>query len=466
MLVLLLPFFRSIPAAAKTSTVAPGFTDIKNHWAQSQITRLAALGMVKGYRDRTYKPDQQVSQLEALVLIVQSTGYVPDKPKSVSKLKPGQPVTNTATPTVPWGQPYLDLAIQKGFLLNPGNKGFDYNAQASRLDIAGLLARALLIAPPLNADTFSRDSAEEHANNQSPALKDISTAPAADQPLIKALVDAGIMTGYPDGTFRPYQAVSRSELATIVNRLIDLGWININQKQRQVGWISKVTLSGKTRELELTSLSGKKKYKLPGYVQCYKNGVDYPLEKAYGHSCEIILTGSQVSWINLLEKKDPVANPEKLRASVKSVILGNENLLMVNDLICRDHTLPIAWDAVLTSKKTTSDFKTLKTGTFVDLIISQGQVKEVKVLEVKTLSDTIKEIINGRIYLKSGSKSASKPGWINNMDFARIIDTDNLQLDSVNVDDKVKITYLDPYPEEIDDEIPLEIKVTTKKSKN
>ncbi|MFA4884863.1 MAG: hypothetical protein WC601_03655 [Desulfotomaculaceae bacterium] len=44
----------------------------------------------------------------------------------------------------------------------------------------------------------------------------------------------------------------------------------------------------------------------------------------------------------------------------------------------------------------------------------------------------------------------SKPGWFNYYDRAR----------DVQVGETVQITYLDPFPEEIDDEIPLEIKVT------
>lgn len=41
---------------------------------------------------------------------------------------------------------------------------------------------------------------------------------------IVAVQRAGIMTGYPDGTFRPNQAVSRAELAVIFDRAFDLGY--------------------------------------------------------------------------------------------------------------------------------------------------------------------------------------------------------------------------------------------------
>lgn len=459
-IVLLSALFRIVPASAATTAV-PQFTDLKNHWAASQITRLAVLGMVKGYKDRTYKPDQEISRLEALVLIVQSAGYSPGTgTKSAGSAKSGQSSKSTAGPQAPWGQPYLDLAIQKGFLSSPG-KEFNFDAPASRLDIARLLGRVLLILPPVGAGTFTPESDSDQSTSPS-VIKDISTLPAADRQIIATLVNDGIMNGYPDGTFRPYQAVSRAELAAIISRLIDLGRIQTNKGLRQVGWLSRVAFNQKTPELELTSLTGKKKYKLSTSALCFKNGVEWPISRAYGHRCEIILSGSQAGWINLLEQKEPAGKPEKLRGSVKSVLLGDENILVVNDLNSRDHTLPIAWDAILNTKKATNDFKTLKTGSFVDLKISRGQVKEVAPLDVKTLSDTVESVSANRLYLKSGG-SKSKPGWINNWEFARIIDNNGKPIDNVLENDKVQITYLDPYPNEIDDEIPLEIKIIDKK---
>jgi len=457
--------YRDLPSAGAASTVTPRFDDLQDHWAKSQITRLATLGMVKGYRDNTYKPDQMVSRLEALVLIVQSAGYSPapaSKTRSSTKNRLQKPSANTSA-RVPWGQPYLDMAEEKGFLPKPADGEFDLNAPATRIDIAELLARVLYIAPPLNAKTFALDDNTSSTNNSQPAIpKDIDTVPETDQPLLQAVVNAGIMSGYPDGTFHPHQTVSRAELAAIVSQLIDLGWIKTKDGQRQPGWISQVTIDKKNPELELTSLSGAKKYKLAKSAQCYKNGLDWPIKQAYGYRCEIILDGSkQVSWINLLEQKETTAKPEKIRGSVKSLILGNDNLLVVNDLSSRDHMLPIAWDAVFSGKKGTQDFKSLKVGAFVDLQVDQGQAKKVTLLEVKTLSDTVQKTEGRRLYLKSGL-SKTKPGWFNYWDHARIIDNEGSPKSNVLKDDKVQITYLDPYPGEIDDEIVLEIKITTK----
>jgi hypothetical protein len=40
---------------------------------------------------------------------------------------------------------------------------------------------------------------------------------------VKAAADAGLMNGYPDGTFRPASAISRAEFVTVINRLLGRG---------------------------------------------------------------------------------------------------------------------------------------------------------------------------------------------------------------------------------------------------
>jgi hypothetical protein len=70
--------------------------------------------------------------------------------------------------------------------------------------------------------------------------------------------------------------------------------------------------------------------------------------------------------------------------------------------------------------------------------------------------------VGRRLRLESDPTN-SRPGWLNHWDMARIVDNEGKQISNVLVGDKVKITFLDPYPDEIDDEIPLEIIVTTKK---
>ena len=42
---------------------------------------------------------------------------------------------------------------------------------------------------------------------------------------IKKVIAAGIMRGYPDGSFKPDQPVTRAELATVLAKLLERGLV-------------------------------------------------------------------------------------------------------------------------------------------------------------------------------------------------------------------------------------------------
>ena len=45
------------------------FTDIENHWAKIHIEKLEAYGIVNGYEDGTFRPDESITRAEAAVMV-------------------------------------------------------------------------------------------------------------------------------------------------------------------------------------------------------------------------------------------------------------------------------------------------------------------------------------------------------------------------------------------------------------
>ena len=64
---------------------ASGFTDVQGHWAEDAIKRAAAAGIVSGYGDGTFRPDQLITRAEAVTNINKlfdrrpSAGQVPSQ---------------------------------------------------------------------------------------------------------------------------------------------------------------------------------------------------------------------------------------------------------------------------------------------------------------------------------------------------------------------------------------------------
>ena len=55
------------------------FSDISGHWAKDYINRAAAAGIILGYQDGTFRPDQDITRAQAIVIINRVLQRHPDK---------------------------------------------------------------------------------------------------------------------------------------------------------------------------------------------------------------------------------------------------------------------------------------------------------------------------------------------------------------------------------------------------
>jgi hypothetical protein len=172
------------------------FTDISQHWANQSINDMAVKGLFKGYPDGTFKPDQQLTQAEAVTLLMQICKEdITDT--SINNEE------NTQLANVPaWARKDAGKAAKKGIInLNR----FHSAEQASRTQTAVMIAKALGLKPV-----------------------DIGTMPFKDGILISkedvgyilALYQEGIITGSPNGNFNPNSAITRAEMASILQRIL------------------------------------------------------------------------------------------------------------------------------------------------------------------------------------------------------------------------------------------------------
>lgn len=59
------------------STQANGepFSDLKGHWAKESVMRLIDLKIVNGFHDGTYRPNEDVTRVQFIKMLVQAKGY-------------------------------------------------------------------------------------------------------------------------------------------------------------------------------------------------------------------------------------------------------------------------------------------------------------------------------------------------------------------------------------------------------
>ena len=156
------------------------FSDVpESSWFYEDVMTLSESGVVSGYPDGTYRPTKKVTTGESLKMILLAAGY--PEPERVDSH---------------WARGYLNFAIDQGFLVRYQDIS-DLDVNMTRGMLAKLAANALGLSDPGTYGTFTD----------------------TDSVYVEALYAAGIVGGYPDGTYRPDASVSRAEIAAIVNRI-------------------------------------------------------------------------------------------------------------------------------------------------------------------------------------------------------------------------------------------------------
>lgn len=420
---------------------AASFSDLENHWATPSIYKAAALDLLSGYPDGRFRPQKSVTQLELIALLVRASA-----PDNKSK-KPS--LANLSLPKVSWGADYLAYAVENGLITHEELAGFNPEAPATRAMAALSLSRLLKLPAVVPYD-----------------YTDSGQMTAEERDAASAVASLGLMSGYPDNSFRPRQHLTRAEAAVLLANLVKEGWsTNISETQVVEGWIRKITVKGGSMEAELISPLGSYKLRLASDLKCWSGNNEVKPEQAVNHQVKAYMSKNKlVSFLDVGAMR-PDTSDNYVIGSFKSVVVtGKENILVINDLKCEEQRLtlsPFVLFEDLSGTPLKAGFKGLKPLSFVKAYLNEDQVVRVSLIKTSTMSGTVKGFSGYRMYITGGG-SKNRPEWFNYYDRARVVDKSGNRYGSLLRGDKVQITYVDIDPNGIDDELPLEIMVTTR----
>ena len=169
------------------------FSDVEpSAWYYQSIQLAYASDMMNGVSSTIFDPDSSVTLAQAITMAVRAYCSCLSLPE-ISISDRGL-----------WYQPYVDFAIEKG-IIKRGDFS-DYNSPASRAQLAYLFYNVLQSMGWKKLNTVS-------------TISDVGIWDPYYQEII-GMYEAGILTGYPDGTFLPENSVKRCEVAAIITRVI------------------------------------------------------------------------------------------------------------------------------------------------------------------------------------------------------------------------------------------------------
>jgi uncharacterized protein YjdB len=169
-------------------------TDISDNWAFSQIFYLVDRGVIAGYADGTFRPNNPISRAEFITITNRAFGYANTSTIDYTDVK-----------TSDWFYGEIAKAKAAGYIAGFSDGSMRPGSQISRQEVAAIIARVL------NLDTSSAGQLN---------FTDADSIPDWSRNAIAAMVKASYLSGYPDGNFRAANAISRAEAAVIISLAI------------------------------------------------------------------------------------------------------------------------------------------------------------------------------------------------------------------------------------------------------
>ncbi|MBD2509556.1 S-layer homology domain-containing protein [Nostoc muscorum FACHB-395] len=177
-------------------TLQVGFSDVSvNYWAKNFITKLAAMEILEGFPDGTFRPDAPVTRAQFAAMLR----------KAFAKGKIRQAIAFKDVSTQYWAYNAISEVYQMGFLNAVIGKDFNPSQKLSRLDVLVALAQRLNYQTTGSTDTIL--SVYSDANTIRPEYRS----------LIAALTQRGIVVNYPNvNLLNAEQVATRSEVSALI----------------------------------------------------------------------------------------------------------------------------------------------------------------------------------------------------------------------------------------------------------
>lgn len=184
------------------------FTDTEGHWASPYISYMASKGVVNGSTDGDgtilFLPNNNMTRTEFAIMLCNYLGIDPSDYESAY-------IPFTDADDIPWWavnyvKAIYSRGIMQGQLTDYGVK-FDPNSNIQRLEYAISIERLLpkgLAKSPITAS-------------------DADDIPWWAMESMKLSTAQGILNGYPDGTLKPKQSVTRAEAVKILYSVFGAG---------------------------------------------------------------------------------------------------------------------------------------------------------------------------------------------------------------------------------------------------
>ena len=170
------------------------FTDVQNSWAKDYILNAYMNNWITGSSADKFSPEEPLTRAQAAVMLVRRLGITPT-------LNPAYSFDDCVGS---WAQAYIETARKYQIISGIGDNLFDPDRPVTRQELAVMIDNALKL----------------QIINGGSAFADVTLLSNPwSYAAIQAVSGSGVITGYPDGTYRPDCDVTRAEMTVYMSRM-------------------------------------------------------------------------------------------------------------------------------------------------------------------------------------------------------------------------------------------------------
>lgn len=177
------------------------YSDLENfEWAKEYINKLSGLGIISGYDDGSYRPQNEVTRAELSKIIYLSLGLS----------KAGSSMKFDDVKSDAWYADYVNALNSAGIINGTDEKTFNPEGKVTRQDLCTILFRALRYKGFMTKDSEYKNSFSDNDEINEYALD-----------AVNRLSEAQIISGFEDGSFKPLKSCTRAETAKLISMVYD-----------------------------------------------------------------------------------------------------------------------------------------------------------------------------------------------------------------------------------------------------
>ena len=159
-------------------------------YTEPYMKKMEELALLQGDADGDLRPGDPITRAEFVTIINRAFGY---------RSAGGHPFRDV--PGTAWYAEDVDIGYTEGYITGTSPTAFSPNLSITREEAAFILAKNLMMEPAVGENTSFADG------------RSISTW---SRGMVSAAAENNLISGYPDGTFRPQKSITRGEAAVIL----------------------------------------------------------------------------------------------------------------------------------------------------------------------------------------------------------------------------------------------------------